>query len=84
MLPLTLASGIGVVMALTRALQWMQFRVLHKLPFGSLSQFNLKDVCLGILTSGLVMMYFGAQCLSHPLAPCLKSFCDLAWRRLTI
>ncbi len=59
-LPLILVGGIVVVMAATRVLQLVQTRVLHVLPFGALGQFSLLDVCVGILVSGLFMMYFGA------------------------
>ncbi len=58
-LPLVLVGGIGLVMAATCVLRLVQTRVLHMLPFGSLSQFSLGDVCVGILISGLFMMYFG-------------------------
>ncbi len=60
-LPLMLVGGIGIVMIATRGLQLVQAHVLHVLPFGSLGQFSIRDVCTGILVSGLFMMYFGAQ-----------------------
>ncbi len=59
-LPVILVGCIIVVMAATRLVQLVQFRVLHVLPFGSLGQFSLVDVCVGILVSGMFMMYFGA------------------------
>jgi hypothetical protein len=59
-LPLILVGGIAVVVAATRVVQLVQTRVLHVIPFGSLGQFSLSDVCVGILVSGLFMMYFGA------------------------
>ena len=58
-LPLILVGGIGIVMLATRALQLFQSRVLHVLPFGSLGNFSLVDACIGILVSGLFMLYFG-------------------------
>jgi hypothetical protein len=58
-LPAILAGGIIVVMTATRAMQLVQTHVLHVLPFGSLGQFSVLDVCTGILVSGLFMMYFG-------------------------
>jgi hypothetical protein len=58
-LPLILVGGITIVMAATRVVQLVQRHVLHVFPFGSLGQFSLPDVCIGILVSGLFMMYFG-------------------------
>ncbi len=46
-------------------------QVFHVLPFGSLGAISLTDVCVGILTSGLFMMYFGGSRTLHcPLAGC--------------
>ena len=52
---------IGVLVALvgTKALQTVQSKVFHVLPFGALSATSLSDVCIGILISGLFMLYFG-------------------------
>jgi hypothetical protein len=58
-LPLILVGGIAIVMTATRVVQLVQTHVLHVIPFGSLGQFSLPDVCVGILVSGLFMMYFG-------------------------
>ncbi len=63
-LPLILVGGIAVVMIATRVVQLVQTHVLHVLPFGSLGQFSLLDVCTGILVSGLFMIYFGACCVT--------------------
>ena len=73
-LPLILVGGITVVMTGTRVVQLVQRHVLHVLPFGSLGQFSLPDVCIGILVSGLFMMYFGAwvkceECAGGGLSP---------------
>jgi hypothetical protein len=58
-LPLILLGGIAVVMAGTKVLQLVQSKVFHVLPFGALSATSLSDVCIGILISGLFMLYFG-------------------------
>ena len=58
-LPLLLVCGILAVMTGTRLLQLVQSRVFHVLPFGSLNTLTLTDICVGILVSGLFMMYFG-------------------------
>ena len=56
---MTLAACIGVVVIMTKALQYLQRVVLGVLPFGALSAVSLVDVCLGMLVSGTFMMYFG-------------------------
>lgn len=58
-LPLILVLSIALVMAATRLLQFVQSRVFHVLPVGALSSSNLSDICVGILVSGLFMLYFG-------------------------
>jgi hypothetical protein len=62
-LPLMLVCGISIVVTATRLLQLVQTHVLHVLPFGSLGQLSILDVCAGIFVSGLFMMYFGANAL---------------------
>jgi hypothetical protein len=81
-LPLILVGGIAIVMTATRGVQLVQRHVLHVLPFGSLGQFSLSDVCIGILVSGLFMMYFGACCgrvadvrVQHPCSPLWRMPC---------
>jgi hypothetical protein len=54
-----LMGGIGFVMMATRLVQLVQTHVLRTLPFGSLSNFSLVDVCVGVLVSGLFMLYLG-------------------------
>jgi hypothetical protein len=61
-LPALLVGGILFVMGATRLLQFVQSRVFHVLPFGALGSLTLSDVCVGILISGLFMMYFGERC----------------------
>jgi hypothetical protein len=58
-LPVLLVSGILVVMSLTRCIQIVQQRVFRVLPFGALGSMTLSDICVGILISGLFMLYFG-------------------------
>ena len=58
-LPLTLAVCIAGVVCVTKGLQFLQRTVLGVLPFGALSAVSLVDVCLGMLISGIFMMYFG-------------------------
>jgi hypothetical protein len=76
-LPVMLVGGILVVMTATRCLQLVQSRVLHVLPFGALGSVTLSDICVGILISGLFMLYFGGW---RPLSllPRLHGF---RWRR---
>ncbi len=68
-LPLILVGGILLVMVATRGVQLVQFHVMHTLPFGALSQLNLVDTCLGVLVSGLFMMYFGVFVRQARAAP---------------
>ena len=58
-LPLILVLGVALVMAVTRAVQLTQRYVFRTLPFGSLSKLSLVDSCVGILVSGVFMLYFG-------------------------
>ena len=58
-LPVILFGSVGVVILGTRALQWVQRTLLGRLPFGALSALNLIDVCIGIIVSGMFMLYFG-------------------------
>ena len=58
-LPVLLFCGTVVVIAATRLLQQVQVKVFHTLPFGAMSQVGLVDVCIGILISGIFMLYFG-------------------------
>jgi hypothetical protein len=59
-LPLILVGGVVLVLVGCRALQWLQEFVFHVVPFGKLTNFNVTDACVGILVSGLFMLYFGA------------------------
>ncbi len=34
--------------------------MFHTLPFGAMSNLSLSDICVGVLISGLFMLYFGA------------------------
>lgn len=43
------------------SMQLFQEHVLHMLPFGALSKFNVVDTCVGILISGSFMLYFGTS-----------------------
>ena len=60
-------GGVGIAMAGTRVVQLVQSRVFHTIPFGALSNFSLVDTCIGILVSGLFMLYFGE--LRHEEVP---------------
>jgi hypothetical protein len=62
-LPVLLVAGILVVMSCTRLLQIIQSKVFHVLPFGALSPISLTDVCVGILVSGLFMLYVSCRVL---------------------
>ena len=61
-LPLILLLGVAVVMVVTRAVQLTQRYVFHTLPFGSLSKLSLVDTCVGVIVSGVFMLYFGTCC----------------------
>jgi hypothetical protein len=71
-LPLLLVGGVAVIVAATRVVQLLQTQILRTLPFGSLAQFSLWDVCVGVVVSGLFMMYFGAL----PLCACKRLLCS--------
>ena len=58
-LPLVLFGAVAFVVVCTKVLQWVQSSVCHVLPFGALSAVTLVDVCIGMLISGIFMMYFG-------------------------
>jgi hypothetical protein len=58
-LPIVLLLAIMSVMVMTRALQLLQSKVFHVIPFGSMSNMSLLDVCAGIFISGVFMLYFG-------------------------
>jgi hypothetical protein len=58
-LPLLLLGGVGLALVATRALQFIQSRVFHVVPFGVLTKFSITDVCMGILVSGAFLLYFG-------------------------
>lgn len=58
-LPLILLGATFLVWTSTRALQLLQSRVFHVVPFGSMSPTSLSDTCVGIVISGVYMMYFG-------------------------
>jgi hypothetical protein len=58
-LPALLVVMVGVVLALTRLLQTVQTRVFKTIPFGALSEFNIVDASIGIIISGMFMLYFG-------------------------
>jgi hypothetical protein len=57
LLPLILGASILLVLAATKALQWIQ-RVLFKvLPFGATMDTSLVDVCIGIFITGVYHLY---------------------------
>ncbi len=58
-LPLLLLGGVGLALVGTRALQFIQSRVFHVVPFGILTKFSITDACMGILVSGAFLLYFG-------------------------
>ena len=57
-LPVLLFVSVVIVLAATRALQWIQRTVFQSLPFGATAEINLLDVCIGILISGSYYLYF--------------------------
>jgi hypothetical protein len=57
-LPLLLALCVGIVLVVTRAVQLVQQRVFHVLPFGALTDVNLQDVCVGVMITGAYYLYF--------------------------
>ncbi len=57
-LPILLLCAVGVVVALTRALQWTQRTVFHVLPFGAASELSMVNVSVGILITGSYYLYF--------------------------
>ena len=57
-LPVLLFASVVIVLFATRALQWIQRKVFHVLPFGATGDINLVDVCIGILISGSYYLYF--------------------------
>jgi hypothetical protein len=69
-LPLLLLSGVALVMAATRIVQLVQTHLLRTLPFGSLTQFSLWDICVGVIVSGMFMMYFGKHAYWGMIAHC--------------
>jgi hypothetical protein len=71
-LPLMLLVGIGVVMLGTRAVQLVQSKVFHVIPFGLLTKFSIVDTCVGILVSGLFMLYLGKGCRKRPMRSPLR------------
>ncbi len=58
-LPLILLMGVGLALVGTRLLQTVQSRVFHVVPFGLMSKFSIEDTCVGMLVSGMFMLYFG-------------------------
>jgi hypothetical protein len=73
-LPLLLALTIVVVLAGTRALQYVQRVVCKRVPFGVAAALNLVDVCVGIFFSGLYYLYFrtwlvSRSCVLPPFPP---------------
>ncbi len=57
LLPLILGASILLVLAATKALQWIQ-RVLFKvLPFGATMDTSLVDACIGIFITGVYHLY---------------------------
>ncbi len=75
-LPLLMIVGIVVVLGVTRALQCIQRRVFHVLPFGAMSNMSLEDICIGMGFTGLFMMYFGTRrCLAACRCCCASSSC---------
>ncbi len=75
-LPLLLLGGVATALVGTRALQLVQSRVFHVVPFGLLSKFSILDACVGILVSGSFMLYFGA---SLTLCCIVLKLCTVLW-----
>ncbi len=68
-LPLMLLGGVALALVGTKALQTLQSKVLHVVPFGLLTKFNIVDACVGILVSGSFILFFGTaswRCLVQP------------------
>jgi hypothetical protein len=58
-IPIMLVGGVLVVLGIARVFQWLQRKLLGRLPMGATSDVHLVDVCLGILLTGLYYTYFG-------------------------
>jgi hypothetical protein len=65
-----LLGGVVLAWAGTRALQVVQTRFFHVLPFGALTDFKIVDTCVGTMVSGSFMLYFGACTLA------IRQFCS--------
>jgi hypothetical protein len=57
-LPLILLLAVGLVLVLTRGLQFVQRKVFKVVPFGATGDLNLVDVCIGVLITGSYYLYF--------------------------
>jgi hypothetical protein len=68
LLPVVLGTSIIVVLLATKTLQWLQRVVFKVLPFGSTSDTNLVDTCIGIFITGMFHLY---------LCECDRSVVDL-------
>jgi hypothetical protein len=62
-----LLGGVALALVGTKALQTVQSKVFHVVPFGVLTKFNILDACVGILVSGSFMLYFGTFTRRHLL-----------------
>ncbi len=57
-LPLILVGSVGIVVLLTRVLQFVQRKVFKVLPFGAAGDLHLSDICLGVMITGSYYLYF--------------------------
>ena len=59
-LPLLFAGAVLLLLLGVKALQWVQARVFHVVPFWSMGSVTIGNVCTSILLGGMFMLYFGA------------------------
>lgn len=57
-LPVILVLAVLAVLLITRTLQCLQRTVFRVVPFGATGDFNLLDVCIGVLITGSYYLYF--------------------------
>ncbi len=65
LLPVILGASIVIVLVATKTLQWTQRVVFKVLPFGSTSDTNLVDTCIGIFITGVYHLYL-CECACAP------------------
>ena len=61
-LPILLVVAVAMVWLATTVLQLCQQYVFRSIPFGALSEFNVVDICIGVLITGSYYLYFCKCC----------------------